>query len=164
MLRTLSSSVFSPVTLFSPRPLRYLMMAITAIDIDKEAYEVGLEFIKKAGVDHKINFIHSDGIKALDQLVKDKKEFDFAFADADKSNYVNFHERLLKLVKVGGIIAFDNTLWFGFVAEDEEGVPEHMREYRKALIEFNKKLALDTRIEVSQISIGDGVTLCRRLV
>ncbi|KAH0919706.1 hypothetical protein HID58_027366 [Brassica napus] len=137
---------------------------ITAIDIDKEAYEMGLEFIKKAGVDHKINFIHSDGIKALDQLVKDKKEFDFAFADADKSNYVNFHERLLKLVKVGGIIAFDNTLWFGFVAEDEEGVPEHMREYRKALIEFNKKLALDTRVEVSQISIGDGVTLCRRLV
>ncbi|CAF2190336.1 unnamed protein product [Brassica napus] len=136
---------------------------ITAIDIDKEAYEMGLEFIKKAGVDHKINFIHSDGIKALDQLVKDKKEFDFAFADADKSNYVNFHERLLKLVKVGGIIAFDNTLWFGFVAEDEEGVPEHMREYRKALIEFNKKLALDTRVEVSQISIGDGVTLCRRL-
>ncbi|KAJ4867810.1 putative caffeoyl-CoA O-methyltransferase [Raphanus sativus] len=116
------------------------------------------------GVDHKINFIHSDGIKALDQLVKDKKEFDFAFADADKSNYVNFHERLLKLVKVGGIIAFDNTLWFGFVAEDERGVPEHMREYRKALIEFNKKLALDTRVEVSQISIGDGFTLCRRLV
>ncbi|CAN6843613.1 unnamed protein product [Brassica oleracea] len=138
---------------------------ITAIDIDKEAYEVGLEFIKKAGVDHKINFIHSDGITALDQLVNDNQEFDFAFADADKSNYPNFHERLLKLVKVGGIIAFDNTLWFGFVAEDEEGVPDHMREYREALIEFNKKLALDTRVEVSQISIGDdGVTLCRRLV
>ncbi|CAE5963384.1 unnamed protein product [Arabidopsis arenosa] len=137
---------------------------ITAIDIDKEAYEVGLEFIKKASVDHKINFIHSDGLKALDQLVNDKCEFDFAFADADKSNYVNFHERLLKLVKVGGIIAFDNTLWFGFVAEDEEGVPGHMREYRAALIEFNKKLALDPRVEISQISIGDGVTLCRRLV
>ncbi|CAH2066062.1 unnamed protein product [Thlaspi arvense] len=136
---------------------------ITAIDIDQEAYEVGLEFIKKAGVDHKITFIQSDGIKALDQLVNDKREFDFAFADADKSNYVHFHERLLKLVKVGGIIAFDNTLWFGFVAEDEEGVPEHMREYREALIEFNKNLALDSRVEVSQISIGDGVTLCRRL-
>lgn len=62
------------------------------------------------------------------------------------------------------LIAFDNTLWFGFVAEDEEGVPEHMREYREALIEFNKKLALDPRVEISQISIGDGVTLCRRLV
>lgn len=160
-------------------------MQITAIDIDQEAYEVGLEFIKKAGVDHKINFINSDGLKALDELVNDvretlcyyyllkliyfqlightlkkqKHEFDFAFADADKSNYVNFHERLLKLVKVGGIIAYDNTLWFGFVAEDEEGVPEHMREYRAALIEFNKKLALDPRVEVSQISIGDGVTL-----
>ncbi|CAA7058265.1 unnamed protein product [Microthlaspi erraticum] len=137
---------------------------ITAIDIDKEAYEVGLEFIKKAGVDHKINFIHSDGLKALDQLVNDNQKFDFAFADADKSNYVNFHERLLKLVKVGGIIAFDNTLWFGFVAEDEEGVPRLMREYREALIEFNKKLAFDPRVEISQISIGDGVTLCRRLI
>ncbi|XP_020865789.1 putative caffeoyl-CoA O-methyltransferase At1g67980 isoform X2 [Arabidopsis lyrata subsp. lyrata] len=164
MRKTLSSSVFSPATHFSLQLLLCLKMAITAIDIDKEAYEVGLEFIKKAGVDHKINFIHSDGLKALDQLVNDKCEFDFAFADADKSNYVNFHERLLKLVKVGGIIAFDNTLWFGFVAEDEEGVPDHMREYRAALIEFNKKLALDPRVEISQISIGDGVTLCRRLV
>lgn len=51
-----------------------LWMQITAIDIDKEAYEVGLEFIKKAGVDHKINFIHSDGLKALDQLVNDVRE------------------------------------------------------------------------------------------
>ncbi|KAG2312769.1 hypothetical protein Bca52824_024326 [Brassica carinata] len=137
---------------------------ITAIDIDKEAYEVGLEFIKKAGVDHKINFIHSDGITALDQLVNDNQEFDFIFADADKPNYVNFLERFLKLVKVGGIIAFDNTLWFSFVVEEEDSVPEFMRESRAALLEFNKKLALDPRVEISQISVGDGLTLCRRLV
>lgn len=71
----------------------------------------------------------------------------------------------MKLVKVGGIIAFDNTLWFGFVAEEEEeSVPEHMRENRKALMDLNKRLASDPRIELSQVSIGDGVTLCRRLV
>ncbi|KAH0893542.1 hypothetical protein HID58_055971 [Brassica napus] len=134
--------------------------------LTKEAYEMGLEFIKNAGVDHKINFIQSDGLQALDKLLSEnpKPEFDFAFVDADKPNYVNALERLMKLVKVGGIIAFDNTLWFGFVAEEEETVPVHMRVNRKALMELNKRLASDPRIEVSQVSIGDGVTLCRRLV
>ncbi|KAJ0247520.1 S-adenosyl-L-methionine-dependent methyltransferases superfamily protein [Hirschfeldia incana] len=139
---------------------------ITAIDIDKEAYEMGLEFIKNAGVSHKINFIQSDGLQALDKLLTEnpKPEFDFAFVDADKPNYANAFHRLIKLVKVGGVIAFDNTLWFGFVAEEEETVPVHMRVNRKALMELNKQLASDPRIEVSQVSIGDGVTLCRRLV
>uniref|UniRef100_A0A1J3FB39 Putative caffeoyl-CoA O-methyltransferase n=1 Tax=Noccaea caerulescens TaxID=107243 RepID=A0A1J3FB39_NOCCA len=139
---------------------------ITAIDIDKEAYEMGLEFIKNAGVDHKINFIQSDCLQAVDKMLTEnpKPEFDFAFVDADKPNYANVYERLMKLVKVGGIIAFDNTLWFGFVAGGEEGVPEHMKVSRKAFMDLNKRLASDPRIELSQVSIGDGVTLCRRLV
>ncbi|KAL0716590.1 hypothetical protein Bca4012_065912 [Brassica carinata] len=139
---------------------------ITAIDIDKEAYELGLEFIKNAGVGHKINFIQSDGLQALDNMMNKnpKPEFDFAFVDANKTNYADAYERLMKLVKVGGIIAFDNTLWFGFVAEEEESVPEHLRECRKALMELNEQLASDPHIEISQVSIGDGVTLCRRLV
>ncbi|KAJ0233077.1 hypothetical protein HA466_0285300 [Hirschfeldia incana] len=113
---------------------------ITAIDIDKEAYELGLEFIKNAGVDHKINFIQSDGLQALDKMLNKnpKPKFDFAFVDANKTNYANAYERLMKLVKVGGIIAFDNTLWFGFVVEEEEDVPEHLRVCRKALMELNK--------------------------
>ncbi|CAF1973834.1 unnamed protein product [Brassica napus] len=118
---------------------------ITAIDIDKEAYELGLEFIKNAGENP-------------------KPEFDFAFVDANKTKYADAYERLMKLVKVGGIIAFDNTLWLGYVAEEEECVPEHLRVCRKTLMELNKQLASDPRIELSQVSIGDGVTLCRRLV
>uniref|UniRef100_M4FFH9 Caffeoyl-CoA O-methyltransferase n=1 Tax=Brassica campestris TaxID=3711 RepID=M4FFH9_BRACM len=139
---------------------------ITAIDIDKEAYELGLEFIKNAGVDHKINFIQSDGLQALDKMLNKnpRPEFDFAFVDANKTNYANAYERLMKLVKIGGIIAFDNTLWFGYVAEEEEDVPEHLRVCRKALMELNKQLASDPHIEISQVSIGDGVTLCRRLM
>lgn len=159
---------------------------------------MGLEFIKNAGVDHKITFIQSDCLQALDKMLSvryplimviiivykcdkirrfkmtlvytmmqenPKPEFDFAFVDADKPDYANIHERLMKLVKVGGIIAFDNTLWFGFVAEEkEESVPEHLRVNRKALMDLNKKLASDPRIELSQVSIGDGVTLCRRIV
>ncbi|CAH8299225.1 unnamed protein product [Eruca vesicaria subsp. sativa] len=139
---------------------------ITAIDINKQAYKLGLEFIKNAGVDHKINFIQSDGLQALDKMLSEnpKPEFDFAFVDANKTKYADAYERLMKLVKVGGIIAFDNTLWFGYVAEEEESVPEHLRLCRKALMELNKQLASDPRIELSQVSIGDGVTLCRRLV
>ncbi|KAF3497813.1 hypothetical protein DY000_02053749 [Brassica cretica] len=139
---------------------------ITAIDIDKEAYELGLEFIKNAGVDHKINFIQSDGLQASDKMLNKnpRPKFDFAFVDANKTNYANAYERLMKLVKIGGIIAFDNTLWFGYVAEEEEDVPEHLRVCRKALMELNKQLASDPHIEISQVSIGDGVTLCRRLM
>ncbi|KAF2530726.1 hypothetical protein F2Q70_00030718 [Brassica cretica] len=134
--------------------------------IDKEAYELGLEFIKNAGVDHKINFIQSDGLQALDKMLSEnpKPEFDFAFVDANKTKYADAYERLMKLVKVGGIIAFDNTLWLGYVTEEEECVPEHFRVCRKTLMELNKQLASDPRIELSQVSIGDGVTLCRRLV
>ncbi|XVF85578.1 hypothetical protein PTKIN_Ptkin17bG0128500 [Pterospermum kingtungense] len=78
---------------------------ITAIDKNQEYYDVGLPFIKKAGMEHKINFIESDATKE-----EHKEEFDFVFVDADKTNYVNYHEHLKKLVKIGGVIAYDNTL------------------------------------------------------
>ncbi|KAL6970035.1 caffeoyl-CoA O-methyltransferase [Sarracenia purpurea var. burkii] len=139
---------------------------IIAIDPDREAFEVGLPFIQKAGVEHKITFIHSDATPALDEILKDAKNkdsFDFAFIDADKHNYINYHEQVLKLVKVGGVIAYDNTLWYGTVAIEEEETPERFRFCRKAIIKLNKFLASDSRIEITQISIGDGVTLCRRI-
>uniref|UniRef100_A0A6N2NBI3 Caffeoyl-CoA O-methyltransferase n=1 Tax=Salix viminalis TaxID=40686 RepID=A0A6N2NBI3_SALVM len=47
-------------------------------------------------------------------------EFDYAFVDADKANYKNYHEQLMKLVKIGGMIAYDNTLWYGMVAKEED--------------------------------------------
>ncbi|XP_043702575.1 caffeoyl-CoA O-methyltransferase-like isoform X3 [Telopea speciosissima] len=89
--------------------------------------------------------------------------FDFAFVDADKPNYIHYHERLMKLVKIGGVIAYDNTLWHGSVAVDEEEAPEIFRDGRRAIMDLNTYLASDLRIEMSQISIGDGITLCRRI-
>nr|XP_011457473.1 PREDICTED: flavonoid 3',5'-methyltransferase-like isoform X2 [Fragaria vesca subsp. vesca] len=140
---------------------------ITAIDPDKEAYEFGLPFIQKAGVDHKINYFASDAFTVLNDLIKSGKEegsFDFAFVDADKENYLNYHELLMKLVKVGGIIAYDNTLWFGTVAQLEENVKElALRKGRSNVVEVNNFLAADPRVELALVSIGDGLTLCRRL-
>lgn len=83
--------------------------------------------------------------------------------DADKEDFIKYHELLLKLVKKGGIIAYDNTLWAGSVAmsEDDE-MEDTIRRKRKTAIEFNTYIANDSRIESTILSIGDGVTLCRR--
>jgi len=92
--------------------------------------------------------------------------FDFAFVDADKGNYLNYHMRLIDLVKVGGLIAYDNTLWQGSVAlPPEVAMSEGMSygEEREHMLELNRALAADPRIEIAQIPIADGVTLCRRL-
>ena len=164
-------------------------MQIIAVDPDKEAYQIGVPFIKKPGVEHKINFIQSDAMSVLNDLIADvsvvsvaaafnqtplnlngcvqgneEGTLDFAFVDADKENYLNYHELLLKLVRVGGIIAYDNTLWFGSVARSEE---EEMMDFERAgrvhLMKLNKFLASDPRVELSHLSIGDGIALCRRL-
>lgn len=139
---------------------------ITAIDLNRDTYEMGLPVIKKAGVEHKINFIQSPALSVLDELLEDNENrgsFDFAFVDADKVNYQKYHERLLHLVKVGGIIVYDNTLWFGTVAMPEESVKEAMKPSRFHTIELNKFLAADNRVQISQAPLGDGITICRRL-
>ncbi|XP_062010669.1 probable caffeoyl-CoA O-methyltransferase At4g26220 isoform X2 [Rosa rugosa] len=96
---------------------------------------------------------------------KPEKEgsFDFAFVDADKNNYWNYHKRLLKLIKVGGFVIYDNTLWGGTVALPEEDVAEPLRERRQFIIEFNKLVSADPRVEMSQVPLGDGITICRRI-
>ncbi|KAL8053740.1 hypothetical protein ABFS82_05G096000 [Erythranthe guttata] len=139
---------------------------IIAIDPDREAYETGLPFIQKANMAHKIQFIQSDAFKVMEQLKTNGEEgtFDFAFVDADKQNYIHYHEQLLKLVKVGGIIAYDNTLWSGTVAaSDDDEMAEYLRRVRVDIMQLNSFLAADSRIELAQLSIGDGLTLCRRV-
>lgn len=89
--------------------------------------------------------------------------FDFAFVDADKISYLDYHERLMKLVKVGGIIAYDNTLWYGTVSKPEEMVPEDLKYYREIIIKVNKSLTADSRVMISHASIGDGITICMRI-
>nr|XP_043627702.1 probable caffeoyl-CoA O-methyltransferase At4g26220 [Erigeron canadensis] len=139
---------------------------IVAIDVSREWYEVGRPVIEKAGVENKIEFIESLALPALDKMLENPENegsFDYAFVDADKPNYINYHERLMKLLKVNGMVVYDNTLWFGSVAQPEDSVPEEFREGRIAGIEFNKALAADPRIEISMVPLGDGITICRRL-
>ncbi|KAK1259288.1 hypothetical protein QJS04_geneDACA015478 [Acorus gramineus] len=133
-----------------------------AIDPDKEAFEKGLPYIKKANVENKIEFIHSKALPILDKLLEENTEegtFDFAFVDANKTSYREYHERLIRLIRVGGLIAYDNTLWYGTVANpNDTKVPHEVSEIRDYFINFNTFLASNPRIEISQISIGDGLT------
>lgn len=90
--------------------------------------------------------------------------FDFVFVDADKDNYINYHKRLVELVKVGGVIGYDNTLWNGsVVAPPDAPLRKYVRYYRDFVLELNKALAADPRIEICQLPVGDGITLCRRV-
>ncbi|GER44788.1 caffeoyl-CoA O-methyltransferase [Striga asiatica] len=144
---------------------------IIAIDPDREAFETGLPFIKEANVAHKIQYIQSNAMRVMEQLLikartylGEEGTFDFAFVDADKENYINYHEKLMKLVRVGGIIAYDNTLWSGTVVAPEDAeMEDFLRGCRGHIMELNTFLAKDARIELAQLSIGDGVTLCKRL-
>ncbi|XP_015955382.1 caffeoyl-CoA O-methyltransferase 5 [Arachis duranensis] len=141
---------------------------IFAIDINREYYELGLPMIEKAGVAHKIDFKEGCALPLLDELLLDennKGAFDFVFVDADKDNYLNYHKRVIELVRVGGLIGYDNTLWSGAVARPPDApMLDYVKQFRSYVIEVNKYLAHDSRIEICQIPVGDGITLCRRIM
>lgn len=95
---------------------------------------------------------------------KNHGSYDFIFVDADKDNYINYHKRLIDLVKVGGLIGYDNTLWNGsVVAPPDAPLRKYVRYYRDFVLELNKALAADSRIEICMLPVGDGITLCRRI-
>ncbi|XP_031388053.1 probable caffeoyl-CoA O-methyltransferase At4g26220 isoform X2 [Punica granatum] len=140
---------------------------IVAIDTDRKAYEIGLPFIRKANVEHKIDFVESQALPILDKLLDDKDNegsFDFAFVDADRANLMNYHERLMRLVRVGGVIVYDNTLWGGTVVVSDPSLIHPLRKQELPhVIESNKLLAEDPQVDIFQGAIGDGMTVCRRI-
>ncbi|KAK7346980.1 hypothetical protein VNO80_21504 [Phaseolus coccineus] len=141
---------------------------ILALDVNREYYELGLPIIGKAGVAHKIDFKESPALPFLDELLEDENKkgtFDFVFVDADKNNYLNYHKRVIDLVKVGGLIGYDNTLWAGSVAASPDApFMDYIKPLRGYVMELNKYLAQDSRIEICQLPVGDGITLCRRII
>jgi len=129
--------------------------SIVCCDVSEEWTAVGKPFWKKAGVDRKIDLRIGPALRTLDELLKKGKgKFDFVFIDADKPNYLNYYERCLELLRPGGLIAIDNVLWSGEVAnEDAKDV------LTLALRKFNDRLHQDKRVDLAVLSIGDGVTL-----
>lgn len=133
---------------------------IVACDVSDEYTDIGKPFWKEAGVEQKIDLRIKPALNTLDDLLAagEAETFDFIFIDADKVNYDNYYERSLQLVRKGGIIAIDNVLWGGKVLnpspDDQDTV---------AIDKLNKKLLRDTRISLSMLPVGDGLTITIKL-
>lgn len=129
---------------------------VVACDIDEEVTKIARQYWEKAEVNHKINLQIAPALETLDKLIAkgENNSFDFAFIDADKSNYNNYYEKTLWLVKSGGLIVIDNVLWGGKVAD-----PEIQDNRTQKIRAFNKKLHQDPRIILSLVPIADGLTL-----
>ena len=129
--------------------------SIVCCDVSEEWTAVGKPFWKKAGVEKKIDLRIGPALRTLDELLKRQKQsFDFVFIDADKQNYINYYERCLELLRRGGLIAVDNVLWSGDVANEKT-----RDQLALALRKFNDHVYKDERVELALLSIGDGVTL-----
>lgn len=132
---------------------------ITACDVNEKWTAIARQFWREAGVDHKIDLRLQPASRTLEELIAadGAGKYDFAFIDADKTGYAGYYEQLLVLLRPGGLIAIDNTLWSGKVADDKV-----QDEDTVALRAFNTKLHKDERIDLSLVPIGDGVTLARK--
>jgi predicted O-methyltransferase YrrM len=131
---------------------------LLACDLSDEYTQIGRPFWAQAGVAHKIDLRLAPALDTLDaQLAAGQAgQFDFAFIDADKSAYELYYERCLQLLRAGGLMAIDNTLWSGSVAREAKDADT------LALQQLNAKLHHDQRIDLSLLHIGDGVTLARK--
>jgi len=132
---------------------------IVACDVSEEWTTVARRYWAAAGVAHKIDLRLAPALETLQHLLASGKAatFDFAFLDADKENYLRYYEFTLELVRPGGLIVADNTLWSGRVADPADNEPTTL-----ALRGFNEHLHDDERVDLSLVPIGDGLTLARK--
>jgi caffeoyl-CoA O-methyltransferase len=131
---------------------------VVALDVSKEFTDHARGYWQEAGVADKIDLRLGPGIAALDKMIKAQEgPFDLAFIDADKTNYDGYYERVLKLLRSGGLIALDNMLWSGAVADPKITDPD-----TAALRALNAKIHADPRVDMALATVGDGVMLARK--
>jgi predicted O-methyltransferase YrrM len=133
---------------------------IVACDVSEEWTTIARRYWAEAGVAHKIDLRLAPAVQTLDALLAagSAGQFDTAFIDADKANYLAYYERILPLLRAGGLIVVDNTLWSGRVADSQVSDTDTV-----ALRAFNEHLYRDPRIELTLLPVGDGLTLARKL-
>lgn len=125
-------------------------------DISPQWTDIAEKYWVKAELTNKITLNSRPAMETLQALLDEGAEntFDFIFIDADKQNYIVYYEMALRLLRRGGMIAVDNTLWSGAVAD-----PENMEPGTRAIRRFNEKIKQDDRVSFSLLTIGDGLTL-----
>ena len=129
---------------------------VVACDVSEEWTSVAKKAWEKAGIANKIDLQLAPASNTLDALLAEGKEgsFDFAFIDADKTNYQIYYEQCFKLIRQGGVIVIDNVLWGGAVTDSNRNDAD-----TEAIRELNQFIATDERVSISMIPVGDGLTV-----
>jgi predicted O-methyltransferase YrrM len=132
---------------------------LVACDISRTFTDVGEPFWREAGVAHRITLKIQPALQTLEELTvaeRGRRGFDFAFIDADKPNYFAYFEKLLTLIRPGGLIAVDNTLGLS-----RTPVIRMTSENAQAIKDFNRRVHRDPRVEIAMLPVGEGLTLLR---
>ncbi|HSC19869.1 MAG TPA: class I SAM-dependent methyltransferase [Rhizomicrobium sp.] len=131
---------------------------VVCCDVSKEYTDLARAYWEQAGVASKIELRLGPAVETLDRMIANgEPAFDFCFIDADKPRYDAYYERALKLVRTGGLIALDNMLWSGDVAD-----PANSDESTVAIRALNQKIHDDPRVDMAMLALGDGVMLARK--
>ncbi|NOX43764.1 MAG: SAM-dependent methyltransferase [Gammaproteobacteria bacterium] len=133
---------------------------IIACDVNRDYTSIAERYWKEAGVNHKIDLRIGPAVETLKQLIEEghTNTFDFAFIDADKTNYDNYYEYCLQLLRKGGVIVLDNVFWGGAVIDKEA-----KDEDTEAIRAINKKVCQDDRVNMTMLPVADGLTLAMKL-
>jgi len=133
---------------------------LLACDVSEEWTRIAQRYWKLAGVAEKIDLRLGPALDTLQTLIENNESgsYDFAFIDAAKQEYDGYYESTLQLLRPGGVVALDNTLWGGKVAD-----PTVRDEETEALRSISRKIRDDTRVSSSLVPIGDGLLLARKL-
>jgi caffeoyl-CoA O-methyltransferase len=131
---------------------------VVALDVSREYTDRARQYWKEADMERRIDLRLAPAMESLDSMIaKREGPFDIAFIDADKSNYDAYYERTLKLLRRGGVVALDNMLWSGAVAD-----PSVNDSDTSALRALNAKIQSDDRVDMALATIADGVMLARK--
>jgi predicted O-methyltransferase YrrM len=129
---------------------------ITTIDINEELEDFVRDFIQKAGAESRIQYVIGDAMELIPTM---QEQFDLVFIDADKENYCNYYDLVFDKVKVGGYILADNVLWSGKVVGDYDTADKDT----KILMDYNRKINDDSRVENILLPVRDGLMLARKI-
>lgn len=132
---------------------------LVCCDISEEWTAIGIPYWERAGVRERIDLRIAPALETLDALLAEGRagQFDMAFVDADKTEYLEYYQRCLQLLRPGGLLLIDNTLWGGAVADSADLGAE-----TQVIRALNDALLQDQRISLSLLPVGDGLTLARK--
>ena len=133
---------------------------LVACDVSEEFTNIAKRYWEEAGVAQKIDLRLGPALETLDSLIRAGQagSYDFVFIDADKVNYLAYYERALSLVRSGGLVAIDNTLWYGYVADDANNDSDTI-----SIRALNRRILEDNRVLASLLPLADGLTLALKL-